>query len=226
MLENFFQGTVEQPSVLLVVMNLSIGLFLGILLKKHFERFGSTFSGKQELSRLFPILIVIVCLIITIVKSSLALSLGLVGALSIVRFRTPIKEPEELVYLFMAIAVGLGLGANQTFLTVVSFVFILVTTAVLRFRDYKSGASLFYVLITLPNSEDTKDIQSEISTILSGKSRYINLKRLESGDGQVVASFEIDVQEYKTAFGITEEIKDKFPDASVTMIDQSRIPGV
>ena len=52
-------------------------------------------------------------IIITIVKSSLALSLGLVGALSIVRFRTAIKDPEELSFLFISIAIGLGMGANQ-----------------------------------------------------------------------------------------------------------------
>jgi hypothetical protein len=52
-------------------------------------------------------------LIITIVKASLALSLGLVGALSIVRFRAAIKEPEELAYLFLAIAIGLDFGAGQ-----------------------------------------------------------------------------------------------------------------
>lgn len=56
-------------------------------------------------------------LVIFVVKSSLALSLGLVGALSIVRFRTPIKGPEELVYLFLSIAIGLGFGAGFTNLT-------------------------------------------------------------------------------------------------------------
>ena len=57
-------------------------------------------------------MLLITFLVILIVKSSLALSLGLVGALSIVRFRTPIKEPEELIYLFLAIALGLGYGAS------------------------------------------------------------------------------------------------------------------
>ena len=47
-------------------------------------------------------------LIITVVKTSLALSLGLVGALSIVRFRSAIKDPEELLYLFFSIAIGIG----------------------------------------------------------------------------------------------------------------------
>ena len=66
-------------------------------------------------------------LIITIVKSSLALSLGLVGALSVVRFRTAIKEPEELSYLFFTIAIGLGFGANQTLITVIGFVLIAIS---------------------------------------------------------------------------------------------------
>ena len=48
-----------------------------------------------------------------IVKNSIALSLGLVGALSIVRFRAAIKEPEELTYLFLVIATGLGTGSGQ-----------------------------------------------------------------------------------------------------------------
>ena len=59
--------------------------------------------------------------IITIIKSSLVLSLGLIGALSIIRFRTAIKEPEELTYLFLAIAIGLGLGANQRTIILIAF---------------------------------------------------------------------------------------------------------
>ena len=64
-------------------------------------------------------------LVISIVKSSLALSLGLVGALSIVRFRAAIKEPEELVYLFLAIGIGLGLGAEEPLLTICALIVIL-----------------------------------------------------------------------------------------------------
>ena len=61
-----------------------------------------------------------------VVKTSLALSLGLVGALSIVRFRTPIKEPEELIYLFLAIAIGLGFGAGYPIITILIVIVILV----------------------------------------------------------------------------------------------------
>ena len=64
------------------------------------------------MGRFIP-LAIITTLVITVIKFSLALSLGLVGALSIVRFRAAIKEPEELVYLFFIIGIGLANGANQ-----------------------------------------------------------------------------------------------------------------
>ena len=65
--------------------------------------------------------------IISIVKSSLALSLGLVGALSIIRFRTAIKEPEEISYLFICIGIGLGLGANYKLITIMAVILIIAS---------------------------------------------------------------------------------------------------
>ena len=73
-----------------------------------------------------------IMVVITVVKSSLALSLGLVGALSIVRYRTAIKEPEELAYTFLTIAIGLGMGADQTAVTAISFLLI-VTIIIIRY---------------------------------------------------------------------------------------------
>jgi hypothetical protein len=73
----------------------------------------------MHIGSIIPVLSAVVFLVIIVVKSSLALSLGLVGALSIVRFRTPIKEPEELVYLFLAIAIGLGYAAGQILITTI-----------------------------------------------------------------------------------------------------------
>jgi hypothetical protein len=64
--------------------------------------------------------VVTTTLIIRIVRSSPALSLGFVRASSIVRFRAAIKEPEELVFPFLAISIGLGLGAGQALVTIVA----------------------------------------------------------------------------------------------------------
>ena len=101
----------------------------------------------------------IVFLVILIVKSSLALSLGLVGALSIVRFRTPIKDPEELVYLFLSIAIGLGYGSGQT----------LTTTIII---------SLIFLFIFFLNRNITTNNGYEYNLLLSWKDNHINYKDL------------------------------------------------
>ena len=112
-------------SITSLVINLLIGALISVVLAWHFQRYGRTMSNRRALAQVFPLIVLTTILVISVVKASLALSLGLVGALSIVRFRTPIKEPEELAYLFMAIGVGLGLGADHRVATVAAAVVIL-----------------------------------------------------------------------------------------------------
>ncbi|MDA1231382.1 MAG: DUF4956 domain-containing protein [Planctomycetota bacterium] len=106
------------------VFALHLGLYLllsGALswfVRILYQRCATTPTDTDSLSRVFPLLSIVTTAMIAVVKSSLALSLGLVGALSIVRFRAAIKEPEELVYLFLCIAIGLSLGAEQPLLAV------------------------------------------------------------------------------------------------------------
>ncbi len=103
------------------IINFLLCMILTFILSRIYILFGNSLSNRRIFARNFILISLTTMLVITIVKSSLALSLGLVGALSIVRFRTAIKEPEELAYLFLAIAVGLGFGANQREVTLVGF---------------------------------------------------------------------------------------------------------
>ena len=108
-----------------LVLSLGIAALLGVILGQVYIHFGHSLSNRRLFARNFLILVVTTTLIISIVRSSLALSLGLVGALSIVRFRAAIKEPEELAFLFLAISIGLGLGAGQALVTIVALAVIL-----------------------------------------------------------------------------------------------------
>ena len=94
-------------------------VIMSFIVREFYIRRSFSLTGKMHIGSIIPVLSTVVFLVIIVVKSSLALSLGLVGALSIVRFRTPIKEPEELVYLFLAIAIGLGNAAGQILVTTV-----------------------------------------------------------------------------------------------------------
>ena len=105
-------------------------ILLSSLLSVIYLYTGNALSNKKRLAAIFPLMSLTTMLIISIIKVSLTLSLGLVGALSIVRFRAAIKDPEELVYIFLAITLGLGFGAGQIELTSVFFGVILVVIAV------------------------------------------------------------------------------------------------
>ena len=108
-------------------------LILSFILGRLYYLYGKSFSDRKSLSVTFPLLSLTTLLVISVVKSSLALSLGLVGALSIVRFRTPIKESEDLVYLFIAISIGLGIAASQYLITTfVVFITFLIHNLILQ----------------------------------------------------------------------------------------------
>ena len=98
-------------------------------------------------------------LIITVVKSSLALSLGLVGALSIIRFRTPVKEPFELSYLFMSIAIGLGYGANQWLPTSIVIIFSLLVLIFYSKNSNKLVDGSYFIYMDFEKSENDMDIE-------------------------------------------------------------------
>ena len=118
--------SIEEFNIIIFLISISLTVITSYILKFTYEVKSRSLSSKYQISSIIPILTIIIFLVIMIVKSSLALSLGLVGALSIVRFRTPIKEPEDLVYLFLAIGLGIGYGAQQIFITTNVFLVILI----------------------------------------------------------------------------------------------------
>ena len=101
MLESLLANTDSAQPWLAFVRNIVFGALLAMLLEQVYTRYGHSLSNRSAFARHFYLLTMTTTLIITVVQSSLALSLGLIGALSIVRFRAAIKEPEELVYIFL-----------------------------------------------------------------------------------------------------------------------------
>ena len=119
-IENFFLNSTVDISLAGFILSIIISVFLGYIIKFTYLKNSQTLSNKLYFSDQFITLAAVTCLVITVIKFSLALSLGLVGALSIVRFRAAIKEPEELVYLFFVIGIGLACGANQYIIAIFS----------------------------------------------------------------------------------------------------------
>ena len=152
---------------------------LSSLLSLHYNKFFPHISRSQSMGKTLIIISTITFLIITVVKSSLALSLGLVGALSIIRFRTPIKEPFELSYLFMSIAIGLGFGANQWLPTSIVIIFSLV---VLIFYSKNSNNIIdgsYFIYMDFEKSENDMEIEDILLEIGKNINVDMNLRRVD-----------------------------------------------
>lgn len=125
-LQDLINPEITQVDLLPTLFSFLMCVLMSFIVREFYLKRSFSLTGKTHIGSIIPILSTVVFLVIIVVKSSLALSLGLVGALSIVRFRTPIKEPEELVYLFLAIAIGLAYAAGQIFVSTIIILLILL----------------------------------------------------------------------------------------------------
>jgi hypothetical protein len=215
-------------SIAVLLLNLFVGVVLALALRVHFRLFGSTLSNREEFAQVFPFVLLTTILIITVVKSSLALSLGLVGALSIVRFRTPIKEPEELAYLFIAIAMGLGLGANQTVPTIVASVFILVAMAAIgRMRKQRAGKNIYLsVDMTTTDPNGSSGCLERLNEIVTRHARNSDLRRYDVRQDAIEATYFVDIATTDGLSALVGDLRQAFPAAGITFLDQSQLPSV
>lgn len=136
-IKEFFLNSTVEISLNNFVVAIVMSTILAFVIKKVYIYSSQSLSNKEYFSDLFIPLSIITCLVITVIKFSLALSLGLVGALSIVRFRAAIKEPEELIYLFLIIGIGLANGANQFLVAIIAT--ISISIILILFSSFRRG---------------------------------------------------------------------------------------
>jgi len=228
MLENIDFG---EPSTLVIsqlLLNLLIAAIVSVIIKIHYRRYGSVITNREEFSNVFPFITLTTVLVISVVKSSLALSLGLVGALSIVRFRTPIKEPEELAYLFISIAAGLGFGANQTLPTLVSILFILICISLIKFNSKKIIDKSIYLTVEHNNlsKANSDQITKKINEIIVKQNEAFDLKRLDISAESFQVTYLVNIKKIETLEEIIRIIRSEYPDIIINFIDQNQVPSI
>lgn len=206
-----------QISILDFLINAVIIFALSFLLEYTYARCAKSLSGRKAFATNFFLIAFTTMMIITIVKSSLALSLGLVGALSIVRFRSAIKEPEELAYLFFTISVGLGLGANQRMITVLGALILLLIIWLRYLSSKKSRQQNLY--LTVNSIGENKPTLEKIDALVKQSFNASKLVRYDETADLIETAFWIevkttdDLQSFKTMMGeLSPEIRVSFVD--------------
>jgi uncharacterized membrane protein YhiD involved in acid resistance len=177
-MQELINPNIAQIGIIPTLFSFFMCVLMSFIVREFYIKRSFSLTGKAHIGSIIPILSTVVFLVIVIVKSSLALSLGLVGALSIVRFRTPIKEPEELVYLFLAIAIGLGYAAGQVLITTIITLSILLIIFI-WLSNRKIAKTNEYNLVIKWTKKDVKfeNILKEITPIVEN----LKLVRLDKG---------------------------------------------
>jgi uncharacterized membrane protein YhiD involved in acid resistance len=210
-------------NIIQFLLNLLIAGLLGLITVTHFRHYAKTVSGKRTISTLIPFIAIVTAIIITIVKSSLALSLGLVGALSIVRFRTPIKDPIELAYIFVAIAIGLGTGAGQIS-TIVTGVLMCLFIMSIYMKISKRDTQTIYLSVTF--SEVSLEIISKLQNDLLKDVSFLDLRKFNYHDGSVEMIYMTETLSIEKIERVVKDFQDVDPNVEITILDHSYLPQV
>lgn len=162
------QSGIERFSPIEIIINLSVSFVVGLFI---FFVYKKTFQGVLY-QRSFNVSLVAIAMIITLIimtiSGNLVLSLGMVGALSIVRFRTPIKDPVDLVFIFWAITIGIANGVGYFNISLIGSVFM---TIVLLFMTRKAEVEYPYLLvlqvpIDTKSDKAIKDIKKSVERFM------------------------------------------------------------
>lgn len=179
-------STTEISVVILVTLCIAIYMFFiyRILNRKNFYNKNFNIS--------LVIMALITASIIISIQSSIVVSLGMVGALSIVRFRTAIKDPLDLVFMFWALAIGIICGVG---LFEVAIIFAIVITVILFGLDYIPVSKTPVILVVQGNR---KDLEEEIIEVVKKCVKYYKIKSRNVSNKQLNLIVEVRVQNGNT----------------------------
>lgn len=180
--------------------NWGIGLVLLLVytavMQQLFRRFALVASNRRLFASQFMYYAISIFLIITTIKSSLALSLGLVGALSIIRFRTAIKEPEQIIFLLALTAIAISLAAEQFVLSSLT-VIIFAVIAIVRHQGSEKQDWVHQDFLVIEFQQDDSEMAQGVLEQLIGLNEIESLSHYSNESGVYRLVFRIEDAQVK-----------------------------
>ena len=207
------EGGMERYSGLEIIINMGMSFLLGMFIFYVYRR---TFQGVLY-QRSFNVSLIAIAMVVTmvimIISGNLILSLGMVGALSIVRFRTPIKDPVDLVFIFWAIAIGIGNGVSYFSITIISSIIMTLTIFALTRREDEETP----YLLVLQIEKETNESEA-LEFIRKSVDRFaLKSKTVNPAYTEIIA----EVKLIKTDTGFVSEMEQKFGIKKITLVSYS-----
>jgi hypothetical protein len=207
------EGGMERFTSLEIIINMGMSFLLGMFI---FYVYRKTFQGVLY-QRSFNVSLIAIAMVVTmvimIISGNLILSLGMVGALSIVRFRTPIKDPVDLVFIFWAIAIGIGNGVSYFSITIIGSIIMTITIFALTRRVDEETP----YLLVLQIEKETNESEA-LEFIRKSVDRFaLKSKTVNPAYTEITA----EVKLIKTDTGFVSEMEQKFGIKKITLLSYS-----
>ncbi|MBN2044869.1 MAG: DUF4956 domain-containing protein [Anaerolineales bacterium] len=221
LIEELMSGQSNQLELTTFLINLILAVICAFILGRVYIYWGSSLSNRRAFAANFMLLTVTTTFIILVVRSSVALSLGLVGALSIVRFRAAVKEPEELAYLFFAISLGIGLGDNQRLITLLTLVVAIAIIGLLKvFRNSKADVNLH---LTISSQSPEKVDINRVNPILEKHCSKIKLLRFDETADVLESTYLIEFKRLSDLNQARADLHSLSPSMQISFLDNKGI---
>jgi uncharacterized membrane protein YhiD involved in acid resistance len=174
--QNFFQFSLSPEEALLnLVAALLSGLFIGILYRTTYS--GISYSGNYLVSLIM--LTMITALVIMVIGNNLARAFGLVGAMSIIRFRTAVKDTQDIMFIFFALAAGLAAGAGMHIISAVGTLFIGLVIYIASLLIESTPAKKEYLVqLVYKNAEEPEKELFRVLRRYCSKYKLVNIKSI------------------------------------------------
>ena len=170
-----------------VIINILIAFALGLVISWVYRRTHRGFSYSVSFVHTLMILSMVTALVMMVIGNSIARAFSLVGALSIIRFRTPVKDTKDTAFVFFALAIGMATGTGTHAIAIVGTAIIsLIILIIHRFRLGEIKGSDFLLRFRLTSS-DKDNVYQDVFNRYLRKSNLINMTTLEQGASMELA---------------------------------------
>lgn len=172
---DMFNQAITLSTVITIVVNLSVAVVLGVLIYHIYKKYYDGVVYSRNFAITLIGMTVLTCMVTLAISTNIIISLGMVGALSIVRYRTAIKEPLDLMYMFWAITTGITVGASMYILAVLAAIIVILMLHVMQIKGDKCQSYIYVV------HYDKESAYDEVIRNV-GKARYMVRSRIMRGE--------------------------------------------
>ena len=172
---DMFNQAITLSTIFTIVVNMSVAVVMGVLIYYVYKKLydGVVYSRNFAVSLVG--MTVLTCMVTLAISTNIVISLGMVGALSIVRYRTAVKEPLDLMYMFWAITTGITVGASMHVLAVLGAIFVILFLWIMS--KYGDKRQTFLYVIHFTKESDFDEIIRNL-----GRSKYLVRSRILRGE--------------------------------------------